>query len=164
MLFFPNREVPVPVEGFARIYDGEADQLFVIIIGGEVQRHFPNESHQIFPWNLLSFRECRFVELFYLFISMGWGYLSCCHNLKSFHSSPFHFFSLFVILLALTNGRFCQGDANHCCTFKTTGNSIIESIHVVREKTLADGSQTSNFLIAVSYNLCLTNGGCRFVL
>ena len=131
---------------------------------GVHSRKMAPQGDECYSSLISSGHQYRFVELFYLFISMGWGYLSCCHNLKSFHSSPFHFFSLFVILLALTNGRFCQGDANHCCTFKTTGNSIIESIHVVREKTLADGSQTSNFLIAVSYNLCLTNGGCRFVL
>ena len=59
-----------------------------------------------------------------------------------FHSSPFHLFSLFVILFALANGRFCQGNLNYCRSFKTTGNGIIKSIHVVREKTLADGSQT----------------------
>ena len=60
--------------------------------------------------------------------------------MQVFHSSPFELFSLFIILLALANGRFCQSDAHYCCSFKTAGNSVIKSIHVVRKKTLADGS------------------------
>ena len=77
--FFPNCKVPIPVEGLPGIDNGEAYELFAILIGGEVQWHFPNESHEIIPWNLLSFRKCRFVELFYLFISIGCCYLSCYH-------------------------------------------------------------------------------------
>ena len=34
----------------------------------------------------------------------------------------------------------------------------------MREKTLADSSQTSNLLFVVCHNLCLAYGGCRFVL
>ena len=82
----------------------------------------------------------------------------------SYHSSVFHFLALFVILLALANGRFSQSNPNHCCPFETSGNSIIESIHVVREKTLADSSQTCNLLFSVCHNLSFTNGCCRFVL
>jgi hypothetical protein len=75
-----------------------------------------------------------------------------------------HFFSLFVILLALTNRRFSQGDAHYGSPFKAAGNSIIESIHVVREESLADGSQTSNLFFAVSYNLSLSHSCCRPIL
>ena len=82
----------------------------------------------------------------------------------SFHSAIFHFFTLFIILFTLTNGRFSQSNPNHCCPFETSGNSIIESIHMMREKTLADSSQTSNLLFVVCHNLCLAYGGCRFVL
>ncbi len=49
-------------------------------------------------------------------------------------------------------------------TFKAAGNSIIESIHVVREESLADGSQTSNLFFAVSYNLSLSHSCCRPIL
>ena len=81
-----------------------------------------------------------------------------------FHSSPFHLFSLFVILFALTNGRLSEGNLNHCRSFKTTGNGIIKSIHVVREKTLADGSQCRNLFFAVCHNLSFSNGSSRFIL
>jgi hypothetical protein len=38
------------------------------------------------------------------------------------------------------------------------------SLHVVRKETLADGSQASYLLIAVSHNLSLTDGYSRLVL
>ena len=49
----------------------------------QLMGHFPDESQKIFPWNLLSFRKCSLIELFYLFVSIGCCYLSCCHSLKS---------------------------------------------------------------------------------
>ena len=58
--------------------------------------------------------------------------------LTSFHSSPFHFFSLLVILFPLANRRLCQGNLHYRRPFKTTRNSGIESIHVMREETQTD--------------------------
>ena len=76
----------------------------------------------------------------------------------SIHSSPFELITLFIILFTFANGRLCQGNANHRRSFKAAGNGIIESIHVVRKETLADGSQAKNLLFAVCHYLCLTYG------
>ena len=77
--FFPNCKVPIPVEGLPGIDNGEAYELFAILIGGEVQWHFPNESHEVIPRNLLSFGKSSLIESLYLFISIGCCYLSCFH-------------------------------------------------------------------------------------
>lgn len=52
----------------------------------------------------------------------------------------------------------------YCRPIKTAGNGIIESVHVVRKKTLADGSQGGYLLFTACHNLRFTNGRCRLIL
>ena len=52
-----------------------------------------------------------------------------------FHSSPFHLFTLLVILLTLASGRCGEGYLDYGGTRKTAGDGIIEGIHVVGKET-----------------------------
>ncbi len=61
-------------------------------------------------------------------------------NPYSFLSLPFHFFTFLVILFPLSRRRLCQGNLHYGCTFNATLDGIVESIHVLGQETLADGS------------------------
>ena len=49
----------------------------------------------------------------------------------SFHSLPFHFFALLVILLTLAGGRLSESYLYYSCSFQAAGDGIIEGIHVL---------------------------------
>lgn len=69
-----------------------------------------------------------------------------------------HFLSCLVVLLALADGRFREGDAHNSSPFEAACNGSIESVHVFGEEPLADNSKTLDFLFAVGHQLCLSNG------
>ena len=71
-------KVPEPVDRLAWIDDGESNKVFAIVVCSEIQRHFLNQAHQVLPWDLFVFGECRFIQLFYLFISESCCYVFCC--------------------------------------------------------------------------------------
>ena len=68
-------------------------------------------------------------------------------QLTSFHSSVFHFLTLTIILLALTGGRFSKTNTANGCSIEAARNSSIKSIHVMRQETLADGTQSKDLLL-----------------
>ena len=77
---FAHGKVPKPVKLLTWIGDSAAYEVFAIVVCGEIQRHFLNQAHQVLPWDLFVFRKCRFIEPFYLFISIYCSYLFCCHG------------------------------------------------------------------------------------
>lgn len=83
---------------------------------------------------------------------------------RLFHPPPLHLFPFIVVLLALADRWFREGDAHHGRPFEAAGNGSIESIHVFGEETLADDPQTLDHLFTVGHNLCLSNGSGRLVL
>ena len=97
----------------------------------------------------------------------GSCFRDCIFLYSSFVSAAFqalHFLALLVILLTLARRRFCQAYLDNRCSFQTSLDGCSKSIHVVREKTLADQPEGLYLLSSVRDHFGNTYCHCRFIL
>ena len=82
----------------------------------------------------------------------------------SFHPSILHFFSIFIILLTLTSRKASQRYANHSCTMNTSLDCIVESLHVLGQKTLTYQLESMYLFIVICHKFRFSKGYCRTIL